>query len=119
MPKANFPLRFAVFLATAISGSAAHQGWAADAYAENPGREGNGDFTIGPKYQIDPDLTDKGNPKGKSFEFSMPLAESKIFKGDDTTLTARQEASTESAEDFCLCARRVQGRHESTDSHYS
>ena len=35
---------------------------------------------------MDPDLTDKGNPKGKSFEFTMRLADSKIFKGDDTTL---------------------------------
>jgi len=62
-------------------------GWAADAYTEKPGKEGNGDYTVGPEYQIHPDLTDRGNPKGKSFEFSMPLAESKLFKGDDTTLT--------------------------------
>src|SRR5687767_15902889 len=48
--------------------------------------EGNGSFTIGPDYRIDPDLTDRGNPKGKSFEFSMPLAKSKIFRGDDSTL---------------------------------
>ncbi|HKI72720.1 MAG TPA: alpha/beta hydrolase-fold protein, partial [Verrucomicrobiae bacterium] len=67
-------------------GRIAHKAWAADAYAENPGTEGNGDFTIGPDYKVDPDLTDKSNPKGKSFEFSMPLADSKIFKGDDTTL---------------------------------
>jgi len=62
-----------------------------DAYTENPGKEGNGDFTIGPDYQTDPDLTDRGNPKGKSFEFSMPLAGSKIFKGDDTTLTPERK----------------------------
>src|SRR4249919_3879466 len=58
--------------------------------AEPPGAElgglGNGKFTIGPEYKTDPDLTDQGNPKGKSFEFSMPLAESKIFRGDDSTL---------------------------------
>lgn len=65
---------------------AIHHARAAEAYVENPGKQGNGDFTIGPDYQIDPDLTDKGNPKGKSFEFSMPLAESKIFNGKDTTL---------------------------------
>jgi len=74
-------------VAALILGIAAQNGWAADAYTESPGKEGNGDFTIGPEYRTDPDLTDKGNPKGKSFEFSMPLAESKIFKGDDTTLT--------------------------------
>src|SRR6476646_9908679 len=55
-------------------------------YTENPGTEGNGNILIGPDYKIDPDLTDRGNPKGKYFEFSMPLAESKIFRGDDSTL---------------------------------
>ncbi len=55
-------------------------------YTEKPGSAGNGSFTIGPEYKVDPDLTDKGNPRGKTFEFSMRLADSKIFKGDDTTL---------------------------------
>ena len=59
---------------------------AADTYTESPGTAGNGSFTIGPNYSIDPDLTDKGNPKGKNFEFTMRLADSKIFRGDDTTL---------------------------------
>ncbi len=59
---------------------------AADKYSEKPGPEGDGNFTIGPDYKIDPDLTDRGNPKGKSFTFSMPLADSKIFRGDDKTL---------------------------------
>lgn len=61
-------------------------------YSENPGTEGNGDFTIGPDYKVDPDLTDKGNPKGKSFEFSMALADSKIFRGDDKTLEPEKKA---------------------------
>jgi predicted alpha/beta superfamily hydrolase len=55
-------------------------------YTENPGVEGDGKFTIGPPYQIAPELTDQGNPKGKSFEFSLRLADSKIFKGEDSTL---------------------------------
>ncbi len=59
---------------------------AVETYAENPGADGDGSFTIGPDYQIDPDLTDKGNPKGKLFTFSMALADSKIFRGDDKTL---------------------------------
>jgi enterochelin esterase-like enzyme len=46
----------------------------------------NGDFTVGPEYSTDPDLTDQGNPKGKYFEFAMKLADSKIFDGKDTTL---------------------------------
>jgi iron(III)-enterobactin esterase len=59
---------------------------AAESYTENPGTEGEGKFTVGPEYKIDPDLTDRGNPKGKSFEFTMRLADSKIFRGDDSTL---------------------------------
>jgi enterochelin esterase-like enzyme len=69
---------------------------AADSYTENPGTEGNGKFTIGPDFKIDPDLTDKGNPKGKSFEFTMRLADSKIFRGDDSTLEpAKKPVRTE------------------------
>lgn len=54
--------------------------------AEHPGDEGDGKFVVGPDYHIDPDLTDRGNPKGKSFEFKMALADSKLFRGDDKTL---------------------------------
>ncbi len=63
---------------------------AAEKYTENPGTEGNGDFVVGPEYQTDPDLTDRGNPKGKAFEFSMKLADSKIFRGDDATLDPKK-----------------------------
>ena len=55
-------------------------------YTEDPGSEGDGKFTIGPEYKIDPDLTEQGNPKGRSFEFTMRLADSKIFPGTDSTL---------------------------------
>jgi enterochelin esterase family protein len=51
---------------------------------------GNGDFIVGPDYEIDPDLKDKGNPKGQSFEFSMTLADSKIFPGNDSTLDPKK-----------------------------
>jgi enterochelin esterase-like enzyme len=69
-----------------LLGPAAPDARAAAAYTENPGTEGDGDFTIGPDYKTDPDLTDTGNPKGKNFEFEMALADSKIFRGDDPTL---------------------------------
>lgn len=46
----------------------------------------NGDYVIGPDYTIDPDLADKGNPKGRNFVFSMRLSDSKIFNGSDSTL---------------------------------
>jgi enterochelin esterase-like enzyme len=59
---------------------------APDKYSENPGADGDGSFTIGPDYKIDPDLTDRGNPKGRTFTFTMPLAKSRIFRGDDNTL---------------------------------
>ena len=57
----------------------APSGMAARNETEHPGTAGDGSYTIGPEYTLDPDLTDKGNPKGKSFEFLMPLGESKIF----------------------------------------
>jgi len=65
------------------------------AFAEPPGTEGNGDIVIGPEYKIDPDLTDKGNPKGKSFEFALPLADSKIFPGTDKTLDPKKAVRKE------------------------
>lgn len=59
-------------------------------YTENPGPQGNGNVVIGPDYKIDPDLTDRGAPKGKNFEFSLKLADSKIFRGDDVTLDKKK-----------------------------
>src|SRR6266513_2989503 len=81
-----FPACARCFAAMGLIGLLAHAAKAAESYTENPGTEGEGKYTIGPEYKIDPDLTDRGNPKGKSFEFSMRLADSKIFRGDDSTL---------------------------------
>src|SRR6266478_3996477 len=69
-----------------LIGLLAPGGKAAESYTEHPSIEGEGKYTIGPEYKIDPDLTERGNPKGKSFEFTMLLAESKIFTGKDSTL---------------------------------
>src|SRR6266704_3132389 len=74
-----------------LIGLLAHGAKAAESYTENPGTEGEGQYTIGPGYKIDPDLTDRGNPSGKSFEFSMRLADSKIFRGDDSTLNPEKK----------------------------
>jgi enterochelin esterase-like enzyme len=74
------------FATLGLIGLLAHAAKGAESYKENPGTEGEGKYTIGPEYKIDPDLTDRGNPKGKSFEFTMRLADSKIFRGDDSTL---------------------------------
>ena len=59
---------------------------------ENPGTEGDGNHTIGPEYKKDPDLTDRGHPKGKSFQFKMRLADSNIFQGLDQTPTPKKKA---------------------------
>jgi enterochelin esterase family protein len=74
------------FVALSLVSPLAYPAQGADTYAEDSGTSGDGDYQIGPDYKLDPDLADKGNPKGKSFEFSMSLADSKIFKGDDSTL---------------------------------
>ena len=74
------------FLALGLTGLFAHLGYGADLDREDPGKEGDGDYQVGSDYKIDPELQDRGNPKGKSFEFSMALADSKIFRGDDSTL---------------------------------
>ena len=75
-----------LFLSLATFSLTAHSVRAAETYTENPGADGDGEFTVGPEYTTDKDLTDLGNPKGKSFEFTMKLADSKIFRGDDKTL---------------------------------
>lgn len=68
------------------------RGFAEDAKPVPPG---NGNVVIGPDYKIDPDLKDKGNPKGKNFEFKMRLADSKIFPGNDSTLDPKKPVRTE------------------------
>ena len=93
--KSNFLLRLTCCFSLALAGLASNSGAFAERYSENPGTDGNGNFVIGTDYAIDPDLTDQGNPKGKQFEFSMRLADSSIFRGDDSTLdpnkTVREE----------------------------
>ncbi len=89
--KSHLLLRFtccclAISLVASSSGSA----FPDEPYLETPGVEGNGNVIVGPHYTIDPDLTDRGNPKGKYFEFTMRLADSKIFRGDDSTLDPKK-----------------------------
>ncbi len=65
-------------------------------YTENPGKDGDGTVTIGPEYTVDPVLKDQNNPKGKEFQFTMKLADSKIFQGTDKTLdTVKKAVRTE------------------------
>ena len=82
-----------VFLSLiALGGLLAHSATAVETCTENPGSDGDGSFTIGPEYTTDNDLNDLGNPKGKYVEFSMKLADSKIFRGDDKTLEPEKKA---------------------------
>jgi enterochelin esterase-like enzyme len=77
-------LRF--FLAVGLAVPLGYPGKGVCLGGEAPDKEGDGDHQVGPDYTVDPDLKDRGNPKGKSFEFSMALADSKIFRGEDRTL---------------------------------
>lgn len=85
--KSNKPVSLIVrFSCLALVALAASRAYPDDNYLEHPGTEGNGNIVIGPEYSVDPDLKDRGNAKGKLFEFTMALADSKIFRGDDVTL---------------------------------
>ena len=106
------------FVALGLIGLLTHAGKAAEKYTEASGTEGDGNFTIGPDYKIDPDLTDQGNPKGKSFEFSMRLADSKIFRGDDHDARPGEEARAQGAQDLRLCAGGLQRRHQGAASRH-
>ena len=87
--------------------------------SQNPGDEGNGNVTIGPEYKIDPDLTDRGNPKGKSFEFSMPLADSKIFRGDDPTLEPEKKPVRKERKIFVYVPAAYKDGTKAPDPHHS
>src|SRR5689334_10206093 len=84
----NFPRLLATIALIGVTTLSFRLAGAADAalYTEDPGSEGDGKITIGPEYKTDPDLTDRGNPQGKQFEFTMRLADSKILPGTDKTL---------------------------------
>jgi hypothetical protein len=79
------------FVAVVFCGLAIGSTVAGQDQSQGPSKEGNGNVVIGPDYKIDPDLTDMGHPKGQAFEFSMRLADSKIFRGDDLTLDPKKK----------------------------
>lgn len=89
------PLLLIALPVISVGDTRADDGSAENLSSEKTSTDGNGNHVIGPDYQIDPDLTDRGNPKGKLFEFFMPLAESKIFRGDDATLDTNKKVRAE------------------------
>ena len=91
---------FALLLRIGVVASVAASTWTT--VADEKGRsssvhrlDGNGDFVIGPDYELDPELTERGNAKGRSFEFKMSLADSRIFPGTDSTLDPKKEVRRE------------------------
>jgi enterochelin esterase-like enzyme len=56
------------------------------------GTEGDGDFTIS-SYSVQPELTDRGAPKGRQFTFTMDSTKSVIFDGKDPTLSPSKPRS--------------------------
>jgi iron(III)-enterobactin esterase len=80
----------AIPLAILVLTGTAAPGFGQTVPPEQRGTGGNGNVVVGPDYKTDPDLTDRNNPKGSYFEFSMRLADSKIFRGDDRTLDPKK-----------------------------
>jgi enterochelin esterase-like enzyme len=60
----------------------------------DPGSAGDGESMVGPTYATQTELLDHGNPKGKSFQFSMPLAQSAFYTGNDPSLDPGKPAIT-------------------------
>jgi iron(III)-enterobactin esterase len=52
----------------------------------DPGPEGDGDFEVGPNPAPQAEVGNQGAPRGETFRFTMPLAESELFNGQDPTL---------------------------------
>lgn len=83
-------------------------GWVVTGAAVAGEPPGNGNVVIGPQYQLDPALTDQGNPQGRQFEFTLQLADSRIFPGTDSTL--------DPAKDVGRAGRCLRGRCDRTRS---
>ncbi|MES1166182.1 MAG: alpha/beta hydrolase-fold protein, partial [Verrucomicrobiota bacterium] len=64
-----------------------------DSGAVDPGTAGDGDFMI-TAGTTQPDLTDRGAPKGKRFTFVMDSTKSAIFNGSDKTVNASERELT-------------------------
>ncbi len=56
------------------------------AAAPSPASEGDGELVVGPTYDKQPELTDRGAPRGRRFEFTLESSASHIFRGEDVTL---------------------------------
>jgi enterochelin esterase family protein len=75
-------------------GGAVGTGGSAGAALPDPGVEGDGESMVGPNYTNQSELGDHGNAKGKSFQFTMKIADSVIFDGKDSTVSAAKVNAT-------------------------
>ncbi len=78
--------------------------------------EGDGDSEIGPTYTVDPDLMDSGKTKGKKFTFTMKSSDSKIFKGDDSTLSKPPKAGKETSFNRSITVYVPNGYNDGTEA---
>jgi len=72
------------------------------------GTEGDGDFTVS-DLKMQPELTDKGAPKGKSYSFTMDSTKSVIFDGKDKTLDKSKNRSLTRRISVYIPAKYVDG----------
>jgi hypothetical protein len=69
---------------------------AAAAAAAPPSRVVPAERVLGPEYTVDPDTQDQGRPKGRRFQFTMPLRGSRsIFNGSDPCLDPKYPPDAE------------------------
>jgi hypothetical protein len=71
--------------AAMLGDSGALDSGALDSGVRDPGTSGDGKITI-KTYAVQPELTDKGAPRGRSFRFNMDSTKSVIFDGKDASL---------------------------------
>lgn len=64
-------------------------------YAQSVATADPARIVAGPDYTIDPDLTDRGNPQGRFFEFTLPIGPGSIYPGTDSTLDPAKEVRSE------------------------
>lgn len=75
----------------------------------DPGPEGNGDFEVSSGAPNQPELDDRGAPKGRTFRFTMPLSESTLFDGKDPTLSPNKPVNEDRGISVYVPARYEDG----------
>ncbi len=103
LPDASAPLD-----AGADAGDAGDSGTPDAGRVFDAGTEGDGDFTLN-AFPTQPELTNLGAPRGKSFSFTMDSTKSVIFDGKDPTLIPSKPRSLTRRIDVYVPKRYVDG----------